>query len=228
MWRWTFTLHLVTSDTQHHFQVGKTKKLSKATELSFSPSEGTKMYPEKTLNNDSFKKAKSKVSLSERGTNVREGLTAVLQQTSIQASEKWKINKRLMLYSLSVAVRLDQSKSRYHRRPGENVLVRLTLCSTWLSVTLGAESPASRWPSCMTAKSKWVHWVKLFLMATLGKRSESSCTTRMSTCEQKETSRRLSCGHDWRSFFSEAALTSRVPADQRGGRGRGKEALLWA
>lgn len=74
-----------------------------------------------------LKKVKSKV--SERGKNVREGLAAVLQQTWIQASKKLKINKRLIFYSpphwsLSVAVRLDQSKSRYHRRPGENVLVR--------------------------------------------------------------------------------------------------------
>lgn len=60
----------------------------------------------------------------------------------------------------------------------------------------------------------WGHWVKLFLMATLGMRPESSWTTRMSICEQKETSRRTSRGHDWRSFFSEAGLTNRVPVRQ--------------
>lgn len=57
-------------------------------------------------------------------------------------------------------------------------------------------------------------WVKLFLMATLGKRAESSWTTRMSIWEQKETSSRISWGHDCRSFFSEGALTKRVPVQQ--------------
>ncbi|TNN44727.1 hypothetical protein EYF80_045067 [Liparis tanakae] len=69
----------------------------------------------------------------------------------------------------------------------------------------------------LPARGRWEarrrrgHWVKLFLMNTLGKRPESSWTTRMSIWEQKETSRRRSRGQAWRSFFSEAALTSRVP-----------------
>lgn len=49
-------------------------------------------------------------------------------------------------------------------------------------------------------------------MDTLGKTPESSWTILVSICEQKETSRRSSFGHDWRSFFREAGLTKRVPA----------------
>lgn len=83
----------------------------------------------------------------------------------------------------------------------------------WRSVRRNELTFAARW--AMKWDEPRGHWVKLFFMDTLGKTPESSWTTRVSICEQKETSRRRSCGHDWRSFFREAGLTRRVPADIR-------------
>ena len=53
--------------------------------------------------------------------------------------------------------------------------------------------------------------MKLFLMATLGKRAESSWTMRLSSWEQKDTSNSSSLGHDCSSFFKACGLTILVP-----------------
>ena len=55
------------------------------------------------------------------------------------------------------------------------------------------------------------HWVKLFLMNTLGKLALSSSTALLSIWEQKDTSSKDRSLQDSRSFLKDAGLTILVP-----------------
>lgn len=58
------------------------------------------------------------------------------------------------------------------------------------------------------------HWVKLFLMSTLGKLAFSSRTIRWSICEQKDTSSKDNSLQDSSNFLKEAGLTILVPGKE--------------